>query len=71
MAISTKYGKIDIPNIADDEPVFVLRAQDRLAGHAIEMYRSLAASHNSTVAETLQEAVREFRTWNGSKKLPD
>jgi len=71
MAISTKYGKINISNIADDEPVFILRAQDRLAEHAIEMYRSLAASHDSAVVEKLPAAIKDFRTWSGSKKLPD
>ena len=40
MAISTKYGKIDIPNIADDEPIFVLRAQDRWPGTPLKLPRS-------------------------------
>jgi flavorubredoxin len=71
MAISTKYGKIDIPKIADDEPVFILRAQDRLAEHAIDMYRSLAASHGSAVVEKIQTAIDDFSSWSGSKKLPD
>jgi len=31
MALSLKYGKIDIPRINDGEPVFILRAQDKLA----------------------------------------
>jgi hypothetical protein len=31
MAVSTKYGKVDIPKIGGDEPVFILRAQDKLA----------------------------------------
>jgi hypothetical protein len=71
MAISTKYGKIDIPKIAADEPVFILRAQDLLAEPAIEMYRSLAASHDSAVVEKLHTAIEDFRAWGGSKKLPD
>jgi hypothetical protein len=71
MAVSDKYGKIDIPKIADDEPVFVLRAQDRLAAYAIEMYRALAASHGSPVVEKLQAVIEDFRSWDGSKKLPD
>jgi hypothetical protein len=71
MAISAKYGKINISKIADDEPVFVLRAQDRLAEHAIEMYRSLAASHGSAVVAKLNAAIEDFRSWSGSKKLPD
>ncbi len=31
MALSGKYGKLNIPRIGDEEPVFVLRAQYRLA----------------------------------------
>ena len=31
MAVSGKYGKLDIPKIGEDEPVFILRAQDKLA----------------------------------------
>ena len=71
MAVSEKYGKINIPKIADDEPVFILRAQDRLAEHAIDMYRSLAASHGSGVVDKLPAAIEVFRSWSGSKKLPD
>jgi hypothetical protein len=39
MAISGKYGQIDIPKIGEREPVFILRAQDLLAGPAIELYK--------------------------------
>lgn len=35
MAISTKYGKVDIGNIGEEEPVFILRAQDKLAEAAL------------------------------------
>ena len=45
MAISGKYGKVNIPRIGSEEPVFILRAQDKLAGTTIEMYRLLANSH--------------------------
>jgi len=31
MAVSGKYGKVSIPKIGDDEPIFILRAQDNLA----------------------------------------
>ena len=71
MAISEKYGKFEISGIPDDEPVFILRAQDRLAEHAIDMYRSLAASHGSGVVDKLPAAIEVFRSWSGSKKLPD
>ncbi len=71
MALSGKYGETDIPNIGEDEPVFVLRARDKLAEHAIEMYRALAASHGAPVADTLQKEVDSFRRWSGQKKIPD
>jgi flavorubredoxin len=71
MAISEKYGKIDISRIGDDEPVFILRAQDKLAEHTSEMYRSLAASHGAPVAEKIQAAIEAFESWGGSRKLPD
>jgi flavorubredoxin len=71
MALSSKYGKIDIPKIGQDEPVFILRAQDKLAEATIEMYKSLAASHGSPVADLLPKEIERFRKWTGTKKIPD
>jgi len=71
MAISTKYGKVNIPKIGDNEPVFVLRAQDKLAETAIGMYKLLAASHGSRLASSLDKEIESFRKWPGAKKLPD
>jgi len=71
MAVSSKYGKIDIPKIGKDEPVFILRAQDKLAEAAIEMYKSLAASHGSQVADLLPKEIERFRKWTGTRKIPD
>ncbi len=71
MAISTKYGDVNIRKIGDKEPVFILRAQDVLAVPAIEMYRALAASHGAAVAGPLEKELERFRAWSGEKKLPD
>ncbi len=71
MAISGKYGKIDIQKIGAEEPVFVLRAQDRLAEAMIEIYRILVASHNSPIGKELDKEVDRFRKWGGKKKMPD
>jgi hypothetical protein len=71
MAVSGKYGKLIIANIGDEEPIFILRAQDRLAEPAIEMYRLLAASHCCQLAVALQREIDSFRQWQGAKKLPD
>ncbi|HNR14270.1 MAG TPA: hypothetical protein PLG17_10070 [Thermodesulfobacteriota bacterium] len=71
MAVSKKYGKIVISKIGDNEPVFILRAQDVLAESTIELYRVLAESHKAPVAQTLKEEIEEFRRWKGSRKMPD
>jgi len=71
MAISSKYGKLSIPRIDENEPVFILRAQDKLAEPTIEMYRLLAVSHNSQVIKALDKEIDRFRKWKGMKKLPD
>lgn len=71
MAVSSKYGKLAIPRIGEEEPVFILRAQDKLAEPTIEMYRLLAASHGSQLVSTLQKEVDRFRQWKGTKKMPD
>lgn len=71
MALSGKYGKLNIPKIGADEPVFVLRAQDKLAEATIEMYRLIVASHGLPLAGALQKEIEGFRQWKGHKKMPD
>lgn len=71
MALSGKYGKLDIPRVGGDEPVFILRAQDKLAEIAIEIYRLLAASHGCQLAGSLEKEIDSFRKWSGTKKMPD
>ena len=71
MAISGKYGRVSIPKVGADEPVFILRAQDKLAEPTIEMYRLLVASHGRQLADSLQKEVEAFRKWSGVKKMPD
>jgi hypothetical protein len=71
MAVSGKYGKIIVSKIGENEPVFILRAQDRLAGAAIEMYRALVTLHGASLADSLQKEIDAFRQWPGRKKIPD
>jgi hypothetical protein len=71
MAVSGKYGKVNIPNIGEDEPVFILRAQDKLAEAAMVMYQALAASHGAEAAKGVETELEVFRKWEGGKKLPD
>lgn len=70
MAMSRTYGKLDIPMIGENEPVFILRGQDSLAQSAIEMYRLLAEAHGCQVAQALAEEIGNFRQWPGERKLP-
>lgn len=71
MAVSGKYGRVSIPRVGENEPVFILRAQDKLAETTIEMYRLLAASHGAPLASGLQKEIDSFRGWKGNRKIPD
>lgn len=70
MALSGKYGKLDIPHIESDEPVFILRAQDRLAEFIMHVYMMLAASHHSKAAREVVTEIDLFRSWKGKRKMP-
>ena len=71
MAVSGKYGKLEIPGIGANEPVFILRAQDSLADKAIQVYQLFASSHGCPNAGSIEKEVCAFQEWNGIKKLPD
>lgn len=71
MAVSGKYGKVFISKIGEEEPIFILRAQDQLALRAIEMYRDLVAKNGLILAESLRKEIDTFRNWGGPKRLPD
>ena len=71
MAVSGKYGNVSIPRVGNDEPVFILRAQDKLALAAIEMYKILAETSNADVASQLDSQIEAFRRWSGKRKTPD
>jgi hypothetical protein len=71
MAVSGKYGKLSIPKVGTEEPVFILRAQDRLAEAMVEIYRIMVASHDSPMVKELDKEIERFRTWKGPKKMPD
>ena len=70
MAMSRTYGKLEIPMIGEDEPVFILRGQDILAQSGIEMYRLLAEAHGCQGAEALTSEIICFRQWQGERRLP-
>ncbi|MGH7066381.1 MAG: hypothetical protein ACREFO_15780 [Acetobacteraceae bacterium] len=71
MAVSGKYGKVDVAGLGADEPIFIIRAQDRLAEAALDLYKALATSHGAPVAAGIERERDRFRNWQGPKKLPD
>lgn len=61
-----------LAKIGDDEPIFVLRAQDELAARVVRFWATLAANHRVD-EEKVAEAMRcsaEMERWPGRKK-PD
>lgn len=70
MAISETYGRLDIPSIGAEEPVFILRARDRLARDAIKMYKLLAEAYGCELGEIIERQLRIFAEWAGEKTLP-
>lgn len=82
MAIDSKYGKISIPGIPDNEPVFVLRAKDSLAARGVEAYAVIVRKVARTgkykertaaglaFADKIERAAEALKGWSDSK-LPD
>lgn len=71
MARDLKYGLIVVErgSIPDDEPVFVLRAQDALAGETIRFYMKRREQEGiGTVA--VAEALKDMEAWP-VRKMPD
>lgn len=67
------YNRIQDPAglIPDDEPVFLLRAQDQLACMAVEYYAYLCQRFRAPeVAAKAQEHAKLMREWP-KKKIPD
>lgn len=57
--------------IPEDEPVVLLRAQDKLAIPALEYYAQLCEEHQSPeVAKRIRTHIEEMQLWP-VKKIPD
>lgn len=69
VAIKTELG------IPFNEPIFVLRAQDRISKETIEHYRMLAKHEGCSTAfvEGIDAEINEFEHWQESNttKTPD
>ena len=71
MAEDTKYGTVDIEEIPEWEPIFVLRAQDIFAVATIKFYQGLRDSAGDLGgANDLDHTIEVFRSWE-TKKIPD
>jgi hypothetical protein len=75
MAISLKYGKVDIPGIGDNEPVFIGRSQDRLMVRQMEYYwmeaRAQGCDADHLKAIDAQRSAMVSWTLEHETKLPD
>jgi hypothetical protein len=67
------YDRIQDPAglIPEDEPVFLLRAQDKLAWHVVKIYAFCAELAGATeLAALVKEHARRMKEWP-VKKTPD
>lgn len=77
--IDQKYGKVTLenkPDAPEDEPCFVLRAQDKLAPLVIRIYGEVVANSghqgSGELAMLARRVAEKFEAYQSStKKLPD
>jgi len=71
MARDLKYGDVDIKGVPENEPIFILRAQDAFAIHVLKVYRGLRESSGDTDGErSVNHSIDAFKSWM-FKKVPD
>jgi len=73
MAFDVKYGQVAVPGISEDEPIFILRAQDRFALPLILLYKSQVAALarvDDRMMSILRAVVFAFAKWP-TTKIPD
>lgn len=77
MAKDLKYGEVTTERgtIGTDEPVFVLRAQDKLSHYVIEAYRQMAQEAGSPQRhlDNIEAAFQQFVSWQAVNftKIPE
>jgi hypothetical protein len=70
--MATKLDSTCLQNTADNEPIFVLRAQDKLAAATIGHWCGLAMQHGVPI-EKIEKAMvlaGEMTKWQ-NRKIPD
>ncbi len=73
--MTTKHNSPTLENVADDEPIFVLRAQDENAPDTIDAWADATSADGANQekiasARGIADQMREWQRRNGSK-LPD
>lgn len=70
--MATKHTDTCLRKAADEEPIFVLRAQDRLAPAVVERWAELAEQNGVPASKTADawETAALMRQWH-TRKLPD
>lgn len=75
MGRDQKYGQVETEHgsIPDDEPVFLLRAQDKCAVPTMVAYYSSALKEGATTefCDDVVQALNRFNEWKGHRKVPD
>lgn len=72
--MATKLTCECLKKVGDDEPIFILRAQDVLAPRAVRHWADLLAAHRGIDHPKVLEAYKTAETmfkWSGKKKFPD
>jgi hypothetical protein len=70
--MATKRNSVSLMKADDNEPIFVLRAQDRLAAAAVRFWADEAEKAGSSVAKIAEarEVAAAMEQWP-TRKLPD
>jgi hypothetical protein len=75
VAKAGKYGELGIEHIPDDEPVFIIRAQDKLAVPIIQEYMALAEEKgvSDEFLDHLDRVCGDIKVWQrqNDTKVPD
>jgi hypothetical protein len=73
--MGTKRTDSCLQKAGDDEPIFVLRAQDELAPDIVSEWANRALAHGSPIAKVQEarELARRMREWQAEHivKVPD
>jgi hypothetical protein len=67
-AVSGKYGQVNIPKVGLGETILILRAQNKLAVAALEIYRVIVQSHGTPLAAKIKKKSIALKDGKASKR---